>query len=526
MKTGFTVAFVMVLAMVLFVGCPAVNTPNICPITNTDNPDPTVGIDNPTKPGDKYTGGIVIKGNMFATTKSATTSEDATIVDMMLALKGMATKLTVAVYQPGGYGKGGGGSNLYNYHFDIPIATNGQFEGHCGGIFHGTYQIDVNFLDVDGVYLFNGSINGVKVEPKIETVVYVTAKPMQVYPFIFSIKDLPGEYTNTASDYKMLLDGRYGCGWQIKDKQLEITAYLPLDFVGGVLTLSDDKGQGYSTEVPLTISQLDWSTMQLSTCMIFDYVPLGGIDLTVRIDAPYVLGNGKNFGSIQEAIDACESPVVVTVGNGEYKGQINIPATKSVTINGNGADTTILSNPGNVIYFPNFGGEANAGNILKLYNLQVVSEYGIGNGAIFTDGIGLEMNNCVVHSKSGITMVTTNYDQAVTISHCTIVGSDWGNGIATYFEQGVSITDSIVINVTTGFLYHNGDAKISNSFFWNVNKLTLQENTGIYDALPVDTSVRYNTADPLVGPDFRLLPGSPCIGTATDGADVGTTFKG
>jgi len=533
-----TLAVLTVLAAFLFAGCPAQDTPK------------------PPDPNQPQTGSIRIHGNLYAASgeKSLTYPELIAIGD---AFKSRARWIQVHLWEAGtGMGKAGGSVDHSRF-LEFPI-IDGVFDGTAKDIWPGDYEASVYIMDADKAPLFWGE-TAASIAAGQTTNLEVEMDFLPTYYFRFGVNGLPGDYSFGRGGAKLVTaEGTEwpGC-WALGANGVDFGFSLPLDFQGGTLVATDDNGDIYQSALPLVVAELDFAgSFRFSGGLCYDYTPVDiygelDLDITFGYEKPPVTANGQQYLTIQDAIDACETPVDITLGEGDYEGFTipYYPNPKTISISGLGPDKSRIvdNNPNrpHVIYtapwsYPTSQAEATANlgksvSVAKgdwtmwLYNISIHNGPGKRNlyysdAAVACEGgVALTMRNVVVASESN-SPLEVNYASGLSVHHCVVVGPRFflvphvgsTRGIAAYNEDSVAVFDSVVTGCETTFHCSNGYYTVGPNCVWNYDTLaTCERNPWTVDV------INLVFADPLLTEDWHLDAGSPCIGTAGDGRDIG-----
>lgn len=548
MKKIMTMTAVMMAAMVL-VGCPAVQVPA------PNNGDGNVPIEM---------GSLHIEGDLYGRDGEKILSH-ANLIEIGETFKAKARSINIYLYEKFEYGTYGAN---HQYNFSFPV-VDGHFEGTAEGIFPATYEGWININDERGYSLFvNREASEVVIEAGQISEMAVTVDFLRSYIFYVVINNLPGSYGEWGEAMLLSRDGnQYPIYWyNYGPEPRTFNAWVPLDFEGGAISITDQNGTTYLADLPLVVADLDWYSYNFGDLLVYDYAEpdwLGGLDVSITFgweDNYYVrVGDpesGTEYESIQQAIEQeSGESLSLYLGAGDYDGFI-MPLYRSVAIFGQGADLTRIvdtdPNRPHVIYASYWAwpqdavqvkeqsewtrqsvGEKGGGWSLQLADLTVYNgpdkrnEY-YSDAAVFVEaGIYLVLDNVVVASESN-TCVATNYANGVYISHCDLIGplyfsvsvSGDPKGIAAYNEQNVYVDNSIIGWVGPAVYCSNGDVDLEYDCFYSYVKLAWAERYPYWEP-DVSTSI---FADPLIGENWRLLPDSPCLGTASDGLDIGVAF--
>lgn len=214
-----------------------------------------------------------------------------------------------------------------SYDFSFPIIDH-VCDGQKTGLLPGIYDVNVGFYDNNGVQLFHGwkqvVIRGGETRKEDFTV-----ELMFGYEFKYMVADLPGSYSTDEWGYGYAeLVNKVGNGsmsvWYTHTGRGELLfkSSLPLNYLGGVLLITDDAGEEHQLDIPFVVSGLDWSVFNFSDVQVFPYVEsdaLGGI-------VPEII-----FGWENQPIDA--------------QG-LRLPTIKITTPNGDDSTISIVVNDG------------------------------------------------------------------------------------------------------------------------------------------------------------------------------------
>jgi hypothetical protein len=537
MKTNLT--FVALLATILFAGCPApqdLPDPPDSGTTIVNVGDPTIDV--------SQTGNLRIKGDLYGSAGEKSLSYPE-LIGIGKAFKSKARYVLINVWEQAfELGKCADGKCGEGYYIEIPIIE-GVFDGLATGIFPGNYFANVYITDATGIVLFNS-----ETPASVQVVAGETARLavkvgfLPNYYFRLVINSLPGQYGagDCQSAKIVTADGQelMVCWWYEKDETV-FGANLPLDFSGGTLVITDTNGEIYQSDLPLIVAELDFSgEFDFSDILRYDYTPVdiyGDIDIDIIFEHEQepVIANGQQYLTIQDAIDDCESPVLIALPEGDFDG-FRVPSGKSVSVSGLGPDVSRITNYGshsNAVFASSYvytvgigkamekGGGGGPSTTVTLYNLAVINNPAgtyYDGAAVFTEGnVRLVMTNCAVESDAST--VTTSYSAGAYINHCVLLGNvDADNVVVTGGSYDWVIKNSIILHSRVALL----------GTYWTQPIATYcclfdyQDATG---GASTDPSLILD-ADPLLQPDYRLAPGSPCVGTADDGGDIGLDWRG
>lgn len=246
------------------------------------------------------------------------------------------------------------------------------------------------------------------------------------------------------------------------------------------------------------------------------------------------VGAGKNYATIQSAIDAARTDDMVLVYPGTYTEIINFVG-KAITVkSANGPLGTIIngSADGSVVTFNNIEG---SGSVLDGFTITNGGDGGIycvySSPTITNCTISGNMNGNTAARGGGIYCIMSSFP---TITNCTISGNTAinGGGICCRDNSSPTITNCTISGNTAFygggiFCYYSSTPSVKNSILWG-NTATWGGNEILL--LEVDyITVTYSDVmggwkgtgnindDPkFVGSgDYHLTGGSPCINTGT-----------
>ena len=362
--------------------------------------------------------------------------------------------------------------------------------------------------------------------------VWLVLDVLDLYPFSSWTYNLPGTYNEKrieAGEAYVLADGqKYPAGWYVKNGFVVVDTQLPVWVTLITIAVKDDAGKWRG---------FDYQFSPLRQYDAVEYHPSSTYsDLELVVDfKQQVIANGRLFGSIQEAIDSLDSPIEVTLRAGTYYGRVNCYG-KTVTIDGAGADQTILRFWGNVIYSSPWEksgeGEKGGGSLVCLTNLQVMSDEadppvaGYKNGVVFVEAGSLVLENVVINNNAThYNCVVTNYAYDVFINHSVLDGTGFSDGVVAYNEQSVVIANSIVRSCGIGVYADNGDVTTEYCVMWNVGQWSYVSRRGTWNDIPQVGCWPLNQVNPNLGSDYNLPLDSKLRGSASDGNDIGIYEK-
>lgn len=552
---NYLTALLLAIAAINLVGCPHAPVAPFIPVipVNPENPNPAV----PSK-----TGTIEVSGNLSDTpTKSLTMSRLAEIVDDFIGRAAYIDFIFNPMYNPDYMQKDGdkGGGYDPGLYWNIPV-SGGNYSGKLAGVKPGSYWVDVKVRDISGYDLFVGWVN-VDVNAGQTTFMPVQVDLKYAYDFSFKIKNMP--CADSIANVR-LYDGRdflYASYFWMEGNLLHATFPLSLDFEEGTLVFSDQFGNAYQAYVPLNVVEIDYATFDFWQEQPFDYMPaltLGNVDVSVEVTAMQnkIIANGRLYESIQEAIYRTDGTLNIELGEGVYSG-FDLSGGRVVSIKGQGPDKTKIINGYsgclNVINVSLFGGSpcygmgksssadtsakggGEASPSLYLSDLSVISRASFpvkGGGPVPIENSApaiiaqydafVCLQNCVVTSEQSA-CVGIFYNGGLEAVHCIIAGNASFPAIATEDYNYAFVRDSVILNAQYAVYLAGADDIPINA---NYNVIWKCGSIANYTMDPAT----YFVAQPLFEADWTASPGSPCIGKADDGGNIGydplAQFKG
>lgn len=225
-----------------------------------------------------------------------------------------------------------------------------------------------------------------------------------------------------------------------------------------------------------------------------------------------VAKSGKaDYRTIQEALDAAGDGAVILVKPGTYVEEVKFPSgRKRITLAGSGPDKTVVD-AGDAYAAVKLAGDGHRVTGLTLRGAK-------SHGVYVADG-SHRIDRCLIagNGDRGIYLSSMFGDGRARIDHCTIVANDVSGIYDANEKPGTKVTNSIVARNARGIAV-DGDRDESIAVTYCC--LRNESNTG--DSFSGTGNI---TEDPqFVNPakgNYRLKPGSPCKGTASDGSDMG-----
>lgn len=446
-------------------------------------------------------------------------------------------------------------SGIVLYTFDLKV-SDGAVHQTVQGIRPGSYALGARFYSAYGDYLFQSSSNIVQIVADANASCTLDAYLVNYCNYTFVLPQ-----SGWSGGVAAFVDNN-GHEWSlfntsVSDAGIKIFAALPynilqpltlylydIDFNGPVVAgIEFDPLAGIDNEI--VIATNGDGTIDIDVNF---HQPIGTL---TGIHARQV-GSGQDYQSfltLQDAVDRTQNPVEVLLGLGSFQGFV-LSAGKSVSITGLGPDKTKIfdNNPshGYTIWAsywapvthvdPSEGDgygksvpeEAKGGGwSLMLNNLAIDNSAATpkpkswySDAAVVCEmGIGLVMNNCAVFSSNRC--ITTNYDNFVYIDHCVLSGLPSANvpgWEADDASDEVKISNSIVMNCGVALQWNGAPVTHDNCVFWGNTALAYGPGGSPFDIQLL--------VDPMVDTiSWHLYPGSPCLGAATDGGDIGIDWR-
>ena len=535
MKKSMLIVMVAVLMVAVFAGCPRAPQE---PDTSGDGQfvPPVV------PPEPEVQQGLIFQGNLYPEEKTAEKYgvypgiPNANLQAMGDAFKAKAATLCLAIYEDGGYGKGGGYSDCLYRSFPL---VNGEWYGFVP-LNPGSYSVQAQLADKDGYRLFEASSTAV-VNADQNTNVGLRFDFLQYYSFRLGVYNLPdiGIWDSEVHILEYSTDMEYYGHGSRDDYHWVMWFDLPLDFLGGTMYFVDQfgipvngpDGQPLIWNLSMVPWQIDWDNFNFGSEWLMAYQPAVAGSITVDVsfayEERYIRVNGFEFNSVAEAVQQSASPVTVELGAGDYLGfWANGADAKDVRIVGVGANRTRLvrdDNDGAIIMMdPVPSGQKAGGWRLILDNLTV-SAYSNATSwppsAIQLWGCAFDAYNCYFEgSQSPIVCLSSS--EEVVANHC-------------WFQIG----DSLAILLD---YYDPARVRVQNSIFtgWQFTALWLSTyydngadgmvltnccfSGGVSSGPEFVLTTNPIFTDPMLDWQTKLpLPGSPCIGTGTGGSNIG-----
>ena len=513
-------------------------------LTGCPRPLPNIESDQPIQSA--QTGTIEIKGDLNAliNEKAFTYSR---LQEIGAALAARVSQVSIMLQDVDGN----------HYPVDAVVVQRGLFQQTVYGIEPGLYNLSTDAYDADGYRLFSSS-DSVKVIAGQTSSVRVLENLLPQYPFQAEINHLAPHIAPAPAVSVRLVSATttYYPGWWSGDPaQLKLNLYLnlPLDFDGGTLVIELSDGQVLQTDLPLKVYELDFAAASFSFNDVYQYVyapsqDLGNVDVSVGLNYSHaIVANGRLFDSLQQAVNECDSPVAIQLGSGDYPG-FSCYDPKVVQISGLGAIETRITG---ALYYQNsnqsyaimydqsqggYGKGKSAakggGPYLGLSNLTVQGGAALGKGggsasetdaALIVGWANLEMSDVIVQTENN--GLYSYYDSGIDINHCTFIGTSAGLALKLDYhadsssESGDYLINSIVYGFATGI---DVMTDINGPIHATYDCIYACSNVADYD-IEVSTFI---LKDPLFGPDYTLLSGSPCINAGNDGENLGVRFRG
>lgn len=465
---------------------------------------------------------------------------NASLIAMGDAFKAKAAMLRLEVCENDGYGKdgkGGGYSNCAGHDF---LLVNGEWHGFVP-LNPGNYWVRAQLIDKEGYPLFEAS-TWATVNQGCNTKVGLRFDFLDYYQFYLGVYNLP-EIGLQGSGVRILeysTDTEY-YGYGYRDEFHWIMYFnLPLDFIGGSMYFVDQSGtpingpdgQPLTWNLSLIPWQINWPYFDFSDEYLLAYQPAASGTLTADVsfayEERYIRVGGIEFNDIGEAVKLSSSPMTIELGPGDYLGfwANGADSAKDVRIVGSGANMTRLvrdDNDGAIIVMDPTVKAAKGGGYRLILESLAVSAYSSTTAwppsAIQLWDCGFEAYNCYFENSSAPTISLTDQLQ-VLVDHCWFQNGGAPAIWLNYYDPTqVRVQNSIFTGwqfeaVYLGTYYESGaDGMAITNCCFSGGVPTGPEFVQTTNPIFVDPMLDWQTKLP--------LPGSPCIGAANDGTNIG-----
>lgn len=357
--------------------------------------------------------------------------------------------------------------------------------------------------------------------------VIIRAKLLPDCHYEILISDLPYEFDSNSTQVTLSINGQQYFGYARfnSNGQLVANFWAPYDLNGAGDVIIFDANHSVACTMNFNL----YGAIIGSYTVPFQPSPnFGTIDALVDYvhENKFVKVGTMFYATIQDAINAnlAGYPIDIQIGEGSYA-NFTVPAGVSVTVNGLGADQSIIYGQvwssvfGDPVYHDDGRGKSVAdaaatpevtnasapiakggGFYLKLSNLQVHVGTGYphdwySDAAVVMEGGALSISNCVIRSDSNA-CVTTNYDQGVTIDHSVLYGS-YNNGLQCSYASGsIIVTNSIMMHSLTILAGTYATVDLRDSILWDYKSLVSNLNyvkLVMTNVLSVDPLIDVNT---------------------------------
>lgn len=254
----------------------------------------------------------------------------------------------------------------------------------------------------------------------------------------------------------------------------------------------------------LSAVALAFALVAFSGCPSTKSVVPAGTDIVVALD-----GSG-DYRSVSEAVSAAEDGDVIYVAAGVYQEAVEIEDLRGVTLTGAGADQTIIDAD------QEYAAATLEGEDIELSGIAFRNA--ASHGVYVRDG-HCRIRRCLVvgNGDRGIYFSSFSGEPTAEIDHCTIAD----NSVSGIYAP----TDREETRVTNCIVAFNGRGIVSDK---DEGNMTIEYNCVYEDGDEFDRVTEGGgniTDDPEFinrdAGDYRLAPGSPCIGQASDGGNLG-----
>ncbi len=228
-------------------------------------------------------------------------------------------------------------------------------------------------------------------------------------------------------------------------------------------------------------------------------------DFTVAADG------STDYETISEALDEAKDGDVILVKPGTYEEEVEFDDDLSnVTLLGSGPDQTVIDADGE------YAGVTLRGNGHRISGFTI---RGAGSHGVYIPEGRHRIDHCLIidNSDRGIYLSTMTGQGRAEIDHCTIAD----NKVSGIY----SVKDDAETAVSNSIIAYNGRGIVTdkNEHGIRITRTCVSNQSSNFDR--VDTGEGNITLDPLFrdrgNGDYRLAKGSPCLGTAARGANMG-----
>jgi len=216
-------------------------------------------------------------------------------------------------------------------------------------------------------------------------------------------------------------------------------------------------------------------------------------------------GSG-DYTSIQDAIDDASDGDLIYVKAGVYEEEVEIEDRDDINLMGAGPDRAIIDADDEYAAVT----LASDGCRLSGFTLTNASSHGV----YLKDGHH-SIHRCLItdNGDRGIYFTSFSGDPSASIDHCTIVENDVSGIYSPTDHRKTSITNCIIADNGRGIVSDDDEGNM------RIDYNCVYEDGSEFDRV---TEGKGNIIeDPEYDGDFRLEPGSPCIGAASDGTNMG-----
>ncbi len=232
---------------------------------------------------------------------------------------------------------------------------------------------------------------------------------------------------------------------------------------------------------------------------------------TISVDADiYVAADGSgDYTSISAAIQEADDGDVIYVMPGTYSGGVEIEQ-EDITLLGAGPDKTVIDADDDYAVITLSGDEVEVSG----FRLMNASSHGV----YVKDGHH-QIHDCLVtgNGDRGIYFSSFAGDPSASIVHCTVADNEVSGIYSPTDHQDTEIVDCIVAFNGRGIVADEDEGNMTIEY-----NCVYGEGEAFDRVSPGEGNI---TEDPMFvdreAGDYRLEPGSPCLGQADDGYNLG-----